>query len=148
QYIANLFSPVLGIGFLVIGTIFLFSTQLGIFETTSRILTENIQLISNKVRNSIPRSRIFFYALWIQIIAAAFISLLGIAQPVTFLLISTFFSAISMLVLTICVLRLNTSNLLPEEIQIKGRRKLILYFGIAFYLVFVVLTIVDLLTNQ
>lgn len=144
--LATQYGPALGFGFLVIGALFLFTTQLGVFETTSRIMTENVQLLSPSVSKSIPRSRIFFICLWIQIIAAGIISLLGLAQPVTLLLISTFFSAISMLVLTILVLRLNTSAQLPAEIRINLWRKIVLIFGIVFYLGFVGLTVIDLIT--
>ncbi len=137
------FGEVIGTFFLLVGGIFLFKTQLGVYETTSRIMTENIQLASEKFKDRYSRSKIYFFFLWAQIVSAIFITLLGISEPVQILLIQTFFSALSMLVLSILVQIVNNSKLLPDSIKPGVFRNLTLCASVIFFGVFVVLTIYD-----
>jgi hypothetical protein len=127
----------------VAGVVFLFTTQLGIFETTSRLMTENIQLMSNKVRNRVRRSKLFFIFLWSQVIAASIISLFGLEQPIQILLIGTFFSALSMFGLSILTLWLNRSPVIPSELRASYIRQVVMFTSIIFYGIFVVLTVLE-----
>lgn len=134
---------IFGVLFLTIGVVFLFTTQLGIFETTSRIMTENIQLVSEKVNQKYRRSSIYYFFLWSQIITAIFITLFGFSQPLQILIIGTFFSALSMFVLSMLVYLLNTSSLIPKQIHPGDFRKLILLTSVVFFGIFVIVTLVE-----
>ncbi len=139
------FSPIFGTFFLLIGSLFLFKTQLGIFETTSRTMTENIQLGAPNFTGNFRRSSIFYFFLWLQIMSAVIITYLNISQPITILLIGTFFSAVSMFMLSILSLWMNYSSLLPKEIRAGKIRSLILVGSVLFFGFFVSLTIYDIL---
>lgn len=141
QNLALRFNQILGTGFLAVGAMFLFTTQLGIYETTSRIITENLQLLSAKLTSSVSRSRLFFICLWLQITAAALITLLDVRQPLQILIIGTFFSAISMFVLAPLLLWLNNSRFVYKEIRPGVIRQLALILTGAFFAVFVILTL-------
>lgn len=145
QSIALMFNPILGVAFLSLGSVFLFTTQLGIFETTSRIMTENIQLASKNIRESYSRSTLFYFFLWLQIITAITITLAGLEQPIQLLILSTFFSAVSMFVLSALVLWLNSSKNLPKEIQPGLFRKLMMLISFLFFGAFSVITVADVL---
>ncbi len=132
--------PFLGSILLIIGAVFLFTTQLGVFESTSRIMSENFLLISERFKR-FNRNTVFFIFLWSQIIFAIVITLLNIAAPLEILFINTTFSAISMLVLSIAILWLNTSKLLPREIHPSLFRKIFLFLSFIFFLIFVTITL-------
>lgn len=139
------FGSILGNFFLIIGALFLFKTQLGIYETTTRILTENIQIAFEKIRNGVNRNNLYFYFLWLQIAIASAIALFFPNQPLSILLIATFFSALSMFVLSGLVLALNVKEL-PKEIRQNKFISAMLLLSLVFYGLFLILTVVDLLT--
>lgn len=130
--------------FLIICGVFLFTTQLGIFETTSRIMTENIILAKPKVQKQLSRSSIFFLFLWLQVTSSIIISFLEVSQPLQILLLSTFFSAVSMFVLSIAVLWLNNSRLIMSEVRPGLWRNLWLFMSILFFGVFLLFTLLNL----
>jgi Mn2+/Fe2+ NRAMP family transporter len=142
--LSSRFGSIIGTFFIVIGITFLFTTQLGIFETTSRIMTENLQLMSEKIKNRFERDSIFFAFLWMQVIAAIIITMFGLEQPIQLLLLGTFFSALSMFVLSGLILWLNTSKLLKREIRPGYFRRLILLVSTLFFGIFVAYTVYDL----
>ncbi|MFW5702523.1 MAG: Nramp family divalent metal transporter, partial [Candidatus Dojkabacteria bacterium] len=139
------FGRVFELFFLGVGVLFLFKTQLGIFETTSRIMTENLQLLSEKIRNKFSRSNIFFFFLWSQILAGILISLANLREPLGILLISTFFSAVSMVGVAVSLLWLMNSKLIPPELRPSKQKRALMFGGMLFYAIFVILTIADLL---
>lgn len=141
ELLVNKFGQFIGSGFLIVGVLFLFKTQLGIYETTSRIMTENLQLFSSKITKRFKRSNIFFTFLWLQIISAILITLLNIEQPLEILLIGTFFSALSMLALSVLLFLLNRSSIIPNRIKPGNLQQGIIILSIIFYMVFVGLTI-------
>ncbi len=130
--------------FLGIGVLFLFKTQLGVYETTSRIMAENTSLFSEKIRKKYPRKTIYFGFLWLQIATAIAISLAAVTEPVQILIISTFFSAISMLVISIAVFWLNSSKLINSRIKPTFLRQAIVMGSILTYGILVAVTVVDL----
>lgn len=133
----------ISVAFLAIGVVFLFTTQLGIFETTSRIMTENIQLGSKSISKNYDRSSIYYFFLWAQIATAIAITLFGFSQPLQILIIGTFFSALSMFVLSLLVYLLNTSTILPKQIHPGDSRKLVLLTSVVFFGIFVIVTLVE-----
>lgn len=140
------FGSIVGTLFLLIGITFLFTTQLGVFETTSRIMTENFQLGFKNIKEKYSRENIFYFVLWSQIIAGIVVTLFQFDQPIQLLILQTFFSALSMFVLSGLVYVLNSSiDLMPIEIQPGKFRKLMLLLSTLFFGAFVVLTLIDII---
>jgi len=138
--------PLFGLLLLVTGVVFLFTTQLGVFEATSRIMSENLLIISRKARG-IGKSTVFFIFLWSQILFAIVITLLDIAAPIQILFINTFFSAISMFVASGAIYLLNTNKkIMPREIQPGITKKLAMIASFVFFGIFVAVTILEPLT--
>ena len=135
EEIQSLVSPAVGLFYLVVGVVFLFQTQLGVFESTSRIMSENLQLTAGRSAK-VSRSKLFFIFLWAQIAAAIIITVLDIAAPLEILFLSSFFSAISMFVLSGGVLWLNSSKHLAKELQPGRIRKLMMFISFVFFGVF------------
>ena len=73
--IGQALTPVFGMGFLVIVTVMLFQTQLGVMDSTSRIMAENaaISLMKARGESSVPLSKIYFAFLWGQIAFGDFV---------------------------------------------------------------------------
>lgn len=135
-------SPIFSTFFLVIGVLFLFTTQLGVFESTSRIMSENLQ-IGFSAFTKTSRSKIFFSFLWLQILFAIGIVFLEIAAPIEILFINTTFSAVSMFVLSGAIYWLNTSKNIAKEIQPGIFRKIILLLSFVFFGVFSLVAVLN-----
>lgn len=140
----SLISPILGTILLILGAIFLFTTQLGVFESTSRIMSENLHMSSNYF-GKISRSKLFFMFLWLQIGFSIVIAFLNIAAPLQILFLNTIFSAISMFVLSGAVLWLNSSIHMPKQLRPHLVRRIILFLSFLFFGVFSIYAFVDAL---
>jgi len=139
--LAQRFGQLVGTGFLFIAAIFLFTTQLGIYETTSRIITENLQLLSTNLTAKVARSTIYYICLWTQVVAAILITLLNIQQPLQILILGTFFSAVSMFALAPLLYWFNTSKHLPLGTRPDTFRKVMLILTGLFFGLFVIFTL-------
>jgi len=106
--------PAVGVFFLILVTIMLFGTQLTVLDATSRILTENIAILGiNKIKtHQIPS--IYYFVLWIQIIAGILIFMIGVTQPLQLLTISAILNAFAMFVHVGLTLWLNKTSLHKE----------------------------------
>jgi hypothetical protein len=123
--------PFIGTFFLFIGGLMLFSTQFSVFDSTSRIMSENLIILSNKFK--IEKLRIFYYMfLWAQILAGLIIFSLGIAEPLQLVIIGAVLNAISMFIYSIIILIVNIT-LLDKSLRPSLIRRLILIFGFLFY---------------
>lgn len=111
QFIGERIVPIVGTFFLLVVTVTLFGTQLGVYDATSRILSENVILSSfGKLKEK--NIRFFYYlVLWMQITAAISILLLGFKEPLQLVITSAVFNAIAMFVHTGLTLWLNLSSL-------------------------------------
>lgn len=133
--IANLTAPIIGKIFLVLVAIMLFSTQLSVFDATSRINSENL-VIMNQSKFKIQNLPSFYFIfLWTQIALSILILSLGFTEPLKLVIISAFLNAITMLVYTIAVLWLNQKTL-AKELRPKMWRRLILFLIIIFFAIF------------
>lgn len=133
--IANLTAPIIGKIFLVLVAIMLFSTQLSVFDATSRINSENL-IIMNQSKFKIQNlPNFYFIFLWTQIALSILILSLGFTEPLKLVIISAFLNAITMLVYTIAVLWLNQKTL-AKELRPKMWRRLILFLIIIFFAIF------------
>jgi hypothetical protein len=138
----SLIAPVFGSILLILGVTFLYTTQLGVFESTSRIMSENLHLAS-KYFAKIPRSKLFFLFLWLQIVFGVIIAFLNIATPLQILFLNTTFSAISMFILSGSILWLNTSNNIPKELRPGIFRKLMLLISFIFFGIFSFIVVIE-----
>lgn len=136
--------PFVGSLFLIIASLMLFSTQLGVMDTTSRILTENLTLISpNKFPSSSIR-RNFYVFLWIQIILGIIILAIGFSEPLTLLTLSAVLNALSMFVYIGLVAYLNYKKL-EKPIRPSLFRMGVLLFMFIFFGFFSIKTLLSFL---
>ena len=110
----NLF-PIAGTFFLIVTGMTLFGTQLGVFDATSRIISENIVIQGNKFLAARHIPKVYYLVLWLQIAAGIVILSLGFKQPLQLLLIASVLNAFAMFIHTGMTLYLNKKEL-PKEI--------------------------------
>ncbi len=137
--------PVAGTFFLLIGGVMLFSTQLGVFDATSRILSENVVLLGkNLTGKNLPK--LYYTVLWVQIIAGIVIFMLGFTEPLQLLVLAAVLNAFAMFVHVGLTLWLNRGTLEPE---LKPRlwRVAVMVFAFLFYGGFSLYTILDKVFN-
>ncbi|MBI2007313.1 MAG: Nramp family divalent metal transporter [Candidatus Blackburnbacteria bacterium] len=125
--------PILGVLFLIIAAAMLFSTQLGVLDTTSRILTENLSLLSRKHFPTTTIRRNFYLFLWLQISLGVLIFLLDFAEPLALIIIGASLNAIAMFVYIALVLWVNLTSLekplRPSPVRILAMLAAFLFFG-------------------
>jgi hypothetical protein len=135
--IGALTSPLLGLLFLVVVGIMLFQTQLGIMDSTSRIMSENTAIA--KLRRSgdkkIALSKIYYIFVWAQIAFGITLFLFNFYEPKTLIVLGAVINAFAMLIHTILVHILNRRSL-AKVFQPALWRKIIIYLIIAFFAVF------------
>lgn len=134
----------LGTIFLLMVGLMLFGTQFSVFGSTSRIMSENLSIISKKhfpVRNL---SKYFYFFLWIQIFAGILIFLIGITEPLRLVTIGAVLNALSMFVYTGMVYITNI-KILPREIQPSILRKIMMFLAFLFYGSFGIFTLLQII---
>lgn len=125
--------PIIGRVFLILAGLMLFSTQLGVIDTTSRILTENLSLTSPKLFpvNSIRRN--FYVFLWLQIILGVAVLASGFTQPLLLLTLAAVLNAFAMFVHIGLTLWLNMTrlekDLRPSLFRVSAMIFSFLFFG-------------------
>jgi len=127
--------PIFGTLFLVVVSIMLFQTQLGVMDSTSRIMAENIAIarLKRNSKSAINLSRIYYFFVWAQILFGIILFLCNIYEPKTLIIMGAVINAFAMFVHTGLVVWLNYKSL-PKVFQPKVFRKIIigvifLFFG-------------------
>lgn len=111
QFIGQRIVPIVGTFFLLIVSLTLFGTQLGVFDATSRILSENVILSSfGKLKEKNIRS-LYYIVLWLQILAGVIIMSLGFTEPLQLVITAAVLNAMAMFVHTGLTLWLNLTSL-------------------------------------
>lgn len=143
--ISAVLSSGIGIAFLFVVAIMLLQTQLGVMDSTSRIMAENtaLEIMKRKKTSRIDLSKIYFLILWIQIIFGISLFLLGISEPKMLIVSGACLNAIAMFV-HIALVQILNHKTLPKEFRPALWRKLLL--GIIF-LFFGVFSAIVLVTN-
>ena len=114
QVIGQKILPIVGTMFLLVVSLTLFGTQLGVFDATSRILSENLILSSfNRLKGKDLRV-LYYLVLWLQILAGLVIMLLGFTEPLQLVIIAAVLNAMAMFVHTGLTLWLNMTSLDKE----------------------------------
>ncbi len=140
-------APIVGTIFLLMVTVMLFQTQLGIIDSTSRIMSENAALIREQRKARVwPLSHIYAFFVWAQIAFGIIVIILGFSEPKTLIILGAMINAVAMLVHIIAV---NWTNyrILPKQVQPRIWRRAIIVTAALFFSGFSLLLIVDALTK-
>lgn len=123
--------PFVGILFLVVVSIMLFQTQLGVIDSTSRIMAENLAVrkLDKQGKNRINLSRIYYSFVWAQIFFGIILFLFNIYEPKTLIVLGAVINAFAMFVHLALVSWLNHKSL-PKVFRPGWVRKIII--GIIF----------------
>ncbi len=137
RVIGQLLYPGIGIFFLAVVGIMLFQTQLGIMDSTSRIMAENFAI--EKMRRSGSRhvnlSAIYYIFVWSQIVFGIVLFLFNTYEPKALIVLGALINAFAMLVHIILVTILN-QRALEKPFQPVLWRKIVIYLIIAFFTFF------------
>lgn len=121
--------------FLLIIGVMLFQTQLGVTDSTSRIMAENTAIIkrSGKKGNKLNLSAIYLFFVWAQIAFGTLLFLFNIYEPRTLIVVGAVINAFAMFVHIGLVSALNNKSL-PQVLRPSLWRKIIiagifLFFG-------------------
>jgi hypothetical protein len=142
--IGRMLLPGIGSAFLLVVTVMLFQTQLGVMDSTSRIMAENaaISLTKNKKGGSVPLSKIYFIFLWAQIAFGIILFLFGVTEPKALLILGACINAVAMFVHVGLVSILN-NKALPKFYRPKAWRKILLGLIFLFFGFFSVIVLID-----
>lgn len=132
--------PIIGKIFLATVGVMLFSTQLGVLGTTSRILAENLTLSMESYFPSKTIRRNFYIFLWLQIILGIIIISMGFTQPLSLLILAAVLNAGAMFVHIGLTLWLNLTKL-EKELRPSALRVSIMIFAFLFFGFFTVRTL-------
>jgi len=137
QAIGTMLNPFIGLLFLVIVGVMLFQTQLGIMDSTSRIMAENAAILKLKTEkdNKVDLSKIYYIFVWSQICFGIILFLLNIYEPKTLIVLGALINAFAMLIHVILVTILNRRSL-DKVFRPKPWRQVIIYFIILFFTIF------------
>ncbi len=135
--------PVLGTFFLTVVSIMLFQTQLGVMDSTSRIMAENVAIkkLHNNPESTLELSKIYFIFVWAQITFGVLLFLFNIYEPKTLIILGAVINAVAMFV-HVGLVNWTNYKLLPKECQPRLWRRIIillifLFFGFFSTIVFV-----------
>lgn len=137
RVIGGLLQAWVGSAFLLIVGVMLFQTQLGIMDSTSRIMAENAAL--EKIRHSgnsqVNLSRIYYIFVWSQIAFGITLFFLDIYEPKSLIVLGALINALAMLIHVVLVTILNR-RYLEKPFQPAPWRRWIIYLIIAFFTFF------------
>ncbi|MFC1800920.1 Nramp family divalent metal transporter [Nanoarchaeota archaeon] len=141
-FIGSNLSPIFGIIFLVVVAIMLFQTQLGVLDSTSRIMSENfaIKKMQIKKKSKINLSKIYYTFLWAQIAFGIILFLFNFKEPLTLIVVGAVINAVAMFVHLGLVNWMN-HKVLPKAVQAKLWRKLVMIMIFLFFGVFSIITV-------
>jgi hypothetical protein len=132
----------LGSLFLLVIVIMLFQTQLGVMDSTSRIMSENlaIRYLYGKKNDQIKLSKIYFSFVWAQILFGIILFLFNFYEPKTLIVLGAVINAFAMFIHTGLVFIVN-NKLLEKKYRPVWWRKIIisiifLFFGFFSFIVF------------
>ena len=97
EFIGSKTNNFIGTAFLIASFFMLSTTQIGVLESSSRIISENFILIFHKTGEKVNLSKAFYVALWGQILLGITILSLGFSEPKELLTISALLNAFGML---------------------------------------------------
>lgn len=133
--------PAVGALFLLVVGVLLFQTQLGIFDSTSRVVAENIALIKIGHKGGVINlSKLYFACVWLLVAFGIILFLLGVSEPRSLIVLGAVLNAISMFI-HIALVNLMNFKVLPKECQPSLFRRLVI---VAAFLIFGAFTLFTL----
>ncbi len=126
--------PMVGSIFVIVGALMLFTTQLGVLESASRIIAENILLLKYRHDEEVSASKMFYLVLWVELGFSAIFLFFGFTEPRTILTLGAILNAAAMMVAFILILLLNRR--LPTPLRPGFARQLVLLFAASFFAYF------------
>ncbi|PIR61482.1 MAG: hypothetical protein COU66_03630 [Candidatus Pacebacteria bacterium CG10_big_fil_rev_8_21_14_0_10_44_11] len=132
--------PVLGTAFLLIAAIMLFSTQVGVLESSSRIISENVILLFKRKNQKVHLSKFFYIALWSQVGLGMLVYLIGFKEARSLILLSAVLNAAAMMVSFVLIYILNRSRL-AATYQASRWRIIAMAAAFLFFLYFLIQTV-------
>ena len=118
-----------GTMFLAIGAISLFAAALGIVDYVSRLVADVIYTGYTRESGGWRESKLYFAVVWSMVTFGCAILLAGFDQPLVLITISTVLGGAIMVVYT-CLLLVTNRRYLPEPIQLRGYRRIILVLAV------------------
>jgi len=140
--IATLLHPAVSVLFLLVGGTMLLSTQIGVFESCSRIIAENIAIRKESNKKTVHLSRMFYTTLWLFIAFGIVVMLAGFNEPKALIVLGAVINAFAMLVHLILTYFLNRREL-AKEFRPSLWRQGIIWLEIAFFAVFTGIVVWD-----
>lgn len=142
QVIAEGAFPILGNMFLLVAALMLFSTQFSVLDATSRIMSENLIILSPKKFKINRLPKFYYFFLWAQILAGIIIFSFGFTEPLTLVIIGASLNALAMFVYSGLMLWMNFTSL-EKPLRPSFIRAFVVFFAFLFYGTFSVLTILQ-----
>ena len=135
--IGNIISPFFGVLFLIALSIMLFQTQLGVMDSTSRIMAENLAIkkLHGKKGGRINLSKIYYSFVWLQISFGIILFLFNIYEPKTLIILGAVINAFAMCVHLAFVFWIN-NKILPKVFKPSIWRNIIICIIFAFFVFF------------
>jgi len=137
-------APWVGSLFLLVVGIMLFQTQLGIIDSTSRIMAENLALkkMTKQKVDKINLSKIYYGFVWAQIIFGISLFALNFYEPKSLIVLGAVINAIAMFVHVGLVNRLNVRSLI-KPFRPAYWRRVVMWLIFIFFGVFSGITLFD-----
>lgn len=135
--IAHSTHPLVGSLFVVVGALMLFTTQLGVLESASRVIAENILLLKHRVTEEVNASKMFYIVLWSELTFSMIFLYFGVTEPRTLLTLAGVLNAAAMMVAFVLILFLNRR--LPKLIRPGWARQAMLILAAGFFLYFLLI---------
>ena len=133
--------------FLGLGAIMLFATQLGIFEASSRTISENFLLLTVKKGERANPSRAFYVALWSLIGLGIIYTLSGSHEPRFMITLGALLNAAAMMVSFPLIYLLNKKTLYKHA-RPSNFRGIIIIVATTFFAIFLTLSIKSVLEGK
>lgn len=144
KFIGENLMPLVGTLFLLVVSVMLFQTQLGIMDSTSRIMAENVAIAKLKKTpdGKINLSKIYSFFLWAQIAFGIILFLLNIHEPKQLIVLGAVINAFAMFVHVGLVARLNHKSL-PAIFRPGLFRKIAIAIIFLFFGIFSTIVLLD-----
>jgi len=128
--------------FLIVAALMLYATQLGVLESSSRIISENFILVGWEEGKKANPSKWFYFALWGQIGVGIITLLFGVSEPRFLLTLSASLNALAMTVLFPLIWFLNKKRL-DKKLRPSPARQVVIFLGFLFFAVFSAVTLLS-----
>ncbi len=141
-HIAMVIGAPFGFGLLIIIGLLLSQTQLGILDSSSRIMSENAALlkIGKDKKKPVHLSRLYYIFVWAQIVFGCLLFMFNFAEPKQLIVLGAVINAWAMIVHVALVFYLNHTEL-PPEFRPKPWRKVVMVLVFLIFLSFGIITI-------